>query len=105
MACVDPGAEVVAAVEDAAAEAEAGRSGAEVSPVAEGGDGGAEEFGGLGDGEQVGHVVAGLVGHGCLLMAWRVVGRSPLQGAISGGLVTPAADFFGDLPVRPQPSA
>ena len=67
---VDPGVEVVAAVEDAAAEAEAGRAGAQVPPVAERGDGGPQQFGGLGDGEQrmcgPGGVVAvgRLVGHG-----------------------------------------
>src|SRR4051812_35881727 len=64
---VDPGMEILAAVEDPAADAEATWSGAEVPPVAEGGDGGAEEFGGFGDGEQVGLCVGGGLGHGCLL--------------------------------------
>ncbi len=69
---VDPGVEVVAAVEDAAAEAEAGRAGAQVASVAQGGDGSAQELGGLGDGEQrrggLEDVVAarGLVRHGWL---------------------------------------
>jgi hypothetical protein len=36
---VDPGMEVVTAVEDAAAETEAARAGAKVPPVAQGGDG------------------------------------------------------------------
>jgi hypothetical protein len=39
----DPFVEVVGAVEDAAAEAEAAGSGAEVPPVAQGGFGGAED--------------------------------------------------------------
>ncbi len=56
---VDPGVQVLAAVEDAAAEAEAVRAGALVSPIPEGGDGSAEEFGGFGDGEQVGLVARG----------------------------------------------
>ena len=63
---VDPGVQVVAAVEDAAAEAEAARTGAQVSPVAQGGDGGAQEVGGFGDGEQVGLAADGGLGHGGL---------------------------------------
>src|SRR4051794_18696258 len=51
---VDPGVEIVAAVEDAAAEPKAGRAGAEVAPVPEGGDRGPQQLGGLGDGEQLG---------------------------------------------------
>ena len=63
---VDPGVQVVAAVEDAAAEAEAARAGAQVSPVPQGGDGGAQQFGGFGDGEQLGLVAGWRVGHGWL---------------------------------------
>src|SRR4051812_25842866 len=44
---LDPGMEVVLAVEDATAEAEAAGARAQVAPVAQGGDGGAEEFGGF----------------------------------------------------------
>jgi hypothetical protein len=65
---LDPAAEVVAAVEDAAAESEAVRADVEVPPVAEGGDGGAEEVGGFGDREQFGLVVgggSGMAGSGC----------------------------------------
>src|SRR3954454_23431069 len=46
----------VAAVEDAPTEAEAARAGAEVAPVPECGDGSAQQFSGLADGEQVGVV-------------------------------------------------
>ena len=77
--CVDPGAQVGAAVEDAPAESEAVRAGAEVSPVPEGGDGGAEHVRGLGDGEQLGLVVGGGIGVG---------GAFTTEGAISGPLVT-----------------
>jgi hypothetical protein len=49
----DPLVEVVGAVEDAAAEAEAAGSGAEVTPVAQGGDGCAEQVSYFGDGEEV----------------------------------------------------
>jgi hypothetical protein len=47
---VDPLVEVVGAVEDAAAEAEAAGSDAEVVPIAQGGDECAEQVGGFGDG-------------------------------------------------------
>jgi hypothetical protein len=50
---VDPLVDVVGAVEDAAAEADAAGSGAEVAPIAQGGDGCAEQVGGVGDGEKV----------------------------------------------------
>jgi len=58
--CSDPILHVVQSVDDAAADAEAVRSGAEVSPVAQGGDRGADQVGGLGDREQrvVGHGVS-----------------------------------------------
>ena len=49
----DPGVEVVGAVKDAAAEAEAAGSGAEVPPIAQSGDGCAEEVGCFGDGEEI----------------------------------------------------
>ena len=42
---VDPRVKVVAAVEDAAAETEAARAGAQVAPVAEGGDQGSCKVG------------------------------------------------------------
>src|SRR3954467_3072681 len=71
----DPCVEVVAAVKDAAAEAEAAGAGAEVAPVAEGGDGGAQQYGGFGDGEQGGAGACNGVGHGCLLNGSGVVGR------------------------------
>src|SRR4051812_9746352 len=60
----DPGAQVVAAVENAPGEAEATRSGVAVAPEAQGGDRGAQQFGGFGDGEQLGF--GGVVGHGWL---------------------------------------
>ena len=71
---VDPAPEVVLAVKDAAAEAKAAGADAEVAPEPQGGDGGAEEFGGLGDGEQFGFA-GGLVGHGWL--RWVRVGCAP----------------------------
>ena len=43
----------VAPVAHTTADAEAARSGAQVAPVAQGADGGAEQFGGFGDGEQI----------------------------------------------------
>src|SRR3954453_3033032 len=52
--CVDPRLEVVARVEDAAAQAETAGAGAEVPPVPQGRDGSAEELGGFGDREQFG---------------------------------------------------
>src|SRR4051812_2509705 len=51
---LDPRLDVVAAIEDAAAKAEAARAGAEVAPIAESGNGSAEQCGGFGDGEQIG---------------------------------------------------
>src|SRR3954462_13687424 len=64
--CVDPGTQVGAAVEDTPPESEAGRAGAQVSPVPAGGDGRAEHLRGFGDGEQLGLVIGGGVGHGWL---------------------------------------
>jgi hypothetical protein len=46
----------------------------EVSPVAEGRNGGTEDFGCLGEGEELGFVGVGVVGHGCLLAKSGVVG-------------------------------
>src|SRR3954468_3541797 len=85
---VDPCVEVVAAVKDAAAEAEAAGAGAEVAPVAEGGDGGAQHFGGFGDGEQVGVGTGGGGGHGGLPGRSRG-GPTPTEGVRLGPLVTP----------------
>jgi hypothetical protein len=56
---VDPGMEVVPAVEDAAAEAEAVRATAQVPPVPESGHGSAQQLRGLTDGEEVGWLVGG----------------------------------------------
>ena len=50
---MQPDADFTAPVADAAADAEAVRTGAEVAPVAQGGDGDAENVGDLGDGEQL----------------------------------------------------
>ncbi len=50
---MQPGADFAAPVADAAADAEAVRTGAEVAPVAQGGDGDAENVGDLSDGEQL----------------------------------------------------
>ncbi|CCH90570.1 protein of unknown function [Modestobacter italicus] len=61
---VDPAAELVGAVEDAAAETEAAWAGAEVAPVPQRGDGRAQEFSGFDDGEQFGLMAGGAVGHG-----------------------------------------
>src|SRR3954452_364897 len=61
--CLDPRLEVVAAVEDAAAQAEAARTAAKVPPVPEGGHRGAEELGGFGDREQFGLAAYGLIRH------------------------------------------
>ena len=60
----DPVLEVAAAVDDAPAGSEAAGSGAEVAPVAQGGDGDAENVGDFGDGEQL---VVGVRVLGCLL--------------------------------------
>src|SRR4051812_36320927 len=65
----DPGVQVVAAVEDAAAEPEAAGAGVAVPPVPQGGDGCAQRFGCFGDGEQLGVVAVGVVGH-VWLLAW-----------------------------------
>jgi hypothetical protein len=65
---VDPLVQVGAAVADVAADAEAGGSGSEVAPVAQGGDRDAKQGGGFGDGEQVGV----LVGQGCI--RWMAAG-------------------------------
>jgi hypothetical protein len=86
---VDPRAEVVTAVEDAAAETEAARAGAQVAPVAEGGDRGAEELGGFGDGEQFGVAAGGMVGHGGLRMSSDGLGPVTGEGVVSGLVVTP----------------
>src|SRR4051794_32857633 len=72
---LDPRLEVVTAVEDAAAEAEATRTGAQVAPVPQGGHRSAEQLGGLGDGEQFGLAAGGIVGHGWL--RWARVGCAP----------------------------
>jgi hypothetical protein len=85
----DPSMEVVTAVEDASAEAEAVRAAAQVPPVPEGGHGSAQQLRGLTDGEEVGWLVGGGVGHGCLLGGSGVVGNTPGEGAVSGRLVTP----------------
>src|SRR6478752_1170024 len=63
---VQPCEHFVAPVAHAAADAEAARSGAQVAPVAQGADGGAEQFGGFGDGEQIrfGRGGRGCVGQG-----------------------------------------
>src|SRR5205823_5510816 len=84
---VEPDLQVKAAVEHAAAQAEAARTGPEVTPVAERCDGGAEKLGCLGDGEQVGLCIDDGLGHGCL-QGWTGVRRSPGEGAVSGPLVT-----------------
>ena len=60
---VDPRVDVGSSVQDAPAEAEAEGAGAEVAPVAQGGDGCADDVGRLVDGEQF---VAG-VGDGGVL--------------------------------------
>ena len=88
---VDEAAQVVGAVEDAAAEAEAAWPGALVPPVAEGGDGGAQKFGCFGDGEQFGFAVAeGLVMAGSVWTAggapWIVLSLG--EGAFLGRLLT-----------------
>ena len=50
---MQPGADLAAPVADAAADAEAVRTRAEVAPVAQGGNGDAENVGDFGDGEQL----------------------------------------------------
>jgi hypothetical protein len=72
---VDPGSYVVAAVEDAAAEAEAARARPEVSPVPQRGDGSAEDVRSFCDGQQFGFVAGGVFGHGSLRV-WSVVDRA-----------------------------
>src|SRR3712207_7783306 len=80
--------------EDAAAEAEAVRAGAQVAPVPQGGDGGAQQLGCFGDGEQLGRGLGGvitvgvLVGHGCLRGSTGVGGSPPAEGVISRPSVT-----------------
>lgn len=49
---VEPGHEVGQPVENSAADLEAARADALATPPAQGGDGGAQELGGLADGEQ-----------------------------------------------------
>ena len=49
----EPLEDVGSPVADSPADPEAPWAGAEVAPVAQGGDGGAEQFGGFGDGKQL----------------------------------------------------
>src|SRR3712207_7028437 len=94
-----PRLEVVTAVEDAAAEAEAAGAGAQVAPVPEGGHRSAEQLGGLGDGEQFGLAAGGVLGHG-----WARGGRggcgSPRgEGRLERGWGQPANDGSRNSPV------
>jgi len=50
---LDPILKVAAAIGDSAADLEAARPLSDVAPPAQGGDGGAEQFGGFGDGKQL----------------------------------------------------
>ena len=50
---MQPGGDVVVPLAHAAPDAQAVRSGAEVAPVTQGGDRGAEDVGDFGDGEQL----------------------------------------------------
>jgi hypothetical protein len=69
---LDPRLEVVAAVQDTAAEAKAARAGAPVPPVPKRGDGGAQQQGGFGDGEQLGRGLGGVIRAG----VWSVMAVS-----------------------------
>ena len=70
--------EVVGAVQDAAAEAEAAGAGTQVAPVPQGGDRRTKEVGRFGDGEQLGLVVGGaIVTAGILIAGGRVDERAP----------------------------
>lgn len=78
---LDPRVEFVGSVEDAAAESEAGGSDAEVSPVAQGCDGCADDGRGFGDGEQfaLGHPMRS----GC---CWRSAVLAGASGGVGHGV-------------------
>ena len=78
---VDPCRQVVAAIEDAAAEPEGVRAGAQVAPVPQGGDRGAQQLGGFADGEQLGR------GRGGVVAAGDLVGPGGLRGLGGHGWV------------------
>src|SRR3712207_9489183 len=97
---VDPCTQVVAAIEDAAAEPEGVRAGAQVAPVPQGGDRGAQQVGGFADGEQLGR------GRGGVVAAGDLVGHGGLRGVGgAGGGGRGRKGGFLAVGVSPQPTS